>query len=157
MVLNIFVLDNDIKKCAEYHADCHITKMVVETAQLLSSAHWMSGGEAPYKLTHKNHPCAKWVRESIFNYIWLVDHGMALCREYTKRYNRKHATQEKIEWCASHLPIIENKGLTEFPLAMPDDVKTPRDPVKSYRDYYKKYKKDIVKWNHSKKPEWYVL
>jgi hypothetical protein len=153
--MNIFVLDKDPKKAARMQGDKHVVKMILETNQLLSSAHWMSGGTAHYKLTHKNHPCSKWVRESLSNYKWLCTHGMALCEEYTKRYGRIHKTQKVNEDLCKNLPDIPEKGLTEFPLAMPDDVKTPGDPVKSYRDYYMKHKKNIVKWNHSEKPEWY--
>jgi hypothetical protein len=155
--MNIFVLDKDPVKAAQMQGDKHVVKMILETAQLLSSVHWMNEGEAPYKLTHKNHPCAKWARESLSNYMWLCKHGIALCDEYTRRYKKVHKSRDAIIWCYTHPPKIENKGLTEFPLAMPDDVKTPGDPVKSYRDYYKKYKKDIVKWNHSEKPEWYEI
>lgn len=156
--MNIFVLDKDPKKAARMQADKHCVKMVLESAQLLSSAHWMTGGEAHYRLTHKNHPCSKWVRESMNNYLWLCQHALELCNEYTRRYGRTHKSEPIIiDMCMNPPNFLEEKGLTEFPLAMPDDVKTPGDPVKSYRDYYMKYKKDIVKWNHSKKPNWYEL
>ena len=88
--MNIFYLDHDLKKCAEYHVDRHCTKMIIEYAQLLSSAHWMSGGEAPYKLVHKNHPCSIWTRESIDNYRWLCELGIELSKEYTYRYGKFH-------------------------------------------------------------------
>ena len=65
--MNIFVLDNDPFKAAEYQCDKHVVKMVLETAQLLCSAH----ETAPYKRTHYNHPCAIWTRSSLSNYMWL--------------------------------------------------------------------------------------
>ena len=77
--MNIFVLDLDVKKCAEYHSNPHVLKMIIEYNQLLCSAHWLTGGEAPYKLTHKNHPCAIWTRECLENYIWLADLCLELC------------------------------------------------------------------------------
>jgi hypothetical protein len=131
--------------------------MVVESAQLLSSVHWMAGNTAPYRLTHKNHPCSKWARESKENYDWLIIHTEELCKEYTRRYKKIHKSQYALDEIKSTPIDIPSIGLTEFPLAMPDDVKTPGDPVKSYRDYYMKYKKDIAKWNHSKKPKWYNI
>ena len=76
--MNIFVLDLDPRKCAEYHNNRHVVKMVLETSQLLCGVHWVGGSEAPYKLSHRNHPCAIWSRECIENYIWLCDLGMAL-------------------------------------------------------------------------------
>ena len=69
--MNIFILDYDVKKCAEYHVDKHVVKMILETAQLLCGAHWTTGGEAPYKLSHKNHPSAIWTRQDLNNYMWL--------------------------------------------------------------------------------------
>jgi hypothetical protein len=155
--MNIFVLDKDPCKAAQMQCDKHVVKMILEENQILSSVHWMLGGEAPYRLTHKNHPCSKWARESKENYEWLITHTEELCKEYTRRYKKIHKSQyvlEKIKNTPINIPSI---GLTEFPLAMPDDVKTPGNPVKSYRDYYMKYKKDIAKWNHSKKPNWYNI
>lgn len=154
--MQIFVLDKDPKKAARMHGDKHLVKAVLESAQLLSSAHWMTGGKAHYRLTHKNHPCSKWVRESLSNYLWLCNHALELCAEYTRRYDKTHKSESIIMDLYINPPhLLEDKGLTEFPLAMPEDVKTPGDPIKSYRDYYMKYKKDIVKWNHSQKPDWY--
>jgi len=153
--MNIFVLDKDPKKAAQYQGDKHVVKMILESAQLLSSVHWMTDSSAHYRLTHKNHPCSNWARESIENYKWLCDHAVELCNEYTRRYHRTHKSEPIIKDLCSNLPNIPSKGLTPFALAMPEDCKYPGAPVKSYRTYYKKHKKDIVKWNHSEKPEWY--
>lgn len=59
--MNIFYLDRDIVKCAQYHCDKHVNKMILEGAQLLASAHHTANPEAElipgmYRLTHKNHP-----------------------------------------------------------------------------------------------------
>jgi len=153
--MNIFVLDLNPVGAAQMQCDKHVVKMILESAQLLCGVHWMTGREAPYKLTHKNHPCSKWARESLSNYDWLAQHACELCNEYTRRYGRVHKSQETIVWCYDNLPDIHNNGLTEFYLAMPDDCKIKGDPVQSYRKYYKKYKNHIAKWNHSEKPEWY--
>ena len=59
-IMNIFILDKDPKTAAEYHCDKHVLKMILETAQMLCTAHWETGGQAPYRATHKNHPCTKW-------------------------------------------------------------------------------------------------
>jgi len=53
--MNIFYLSRDPVLCAEMHCDKHVVKMILETAQLLSTAHHMLGSNAPYKVTHKNH------------------------------------------------------------------------------------------------------
>jgi len=152
--MNIFYLDEDPKLCAQYHCDKHCVKMIVEQVQLLSTAHWMTGGEAPYKKTHVNHPSNKWARESLSNYVWLCDLGMELCKEYTHRYGKRHKTQEHIEWCMLNLPNIEDKGLTEIPQAMPDECKR-ENPIDGYRNYYNVEKAYMCKWKNREIPEWF--
>jgi hypothetical protein len=153
--MNIFILDTNPTKCAEYHNDKHVVKMILETAQLLCGTHWVLGNEAPYKLSHKNHPCAIWTRECVENYVWLCDLGMALCKEYTYRYEKKHKSQEIIEWCYEHLPNIRTNGaITPFALAMPDECKVT-NPVMSYRIYYMIHKRDICVWKNRNNPNWY--
>jgi hypothetical protein len=69
--MNIFFLDWDPKKCAEYICNIHLNKMLIEGVQILYSVYHLLNPELllisdliPYKLTHKNHPCVKWSRES---------------------------------------------------------------------------------------------
>jgi hypothetical protein len=152
--MNIFYLDEDPKLCAQYHCDKHCVKMIVEQVQLLSTAHWMTGGEAPYKKTHINHPSNKWVRESLSNYVWLCDMTMELCKEYTYRYGKTHKTQQHLEWCIVNLPNIEDKGFTEMPQAMPDECKR-ENPIDGYRNYYNVEKAYMCKWKNREIPEWF--
>jgi hypothetical protein len=153
--MNIFVLDNNPKKCAKYHVDKHVVKMVLEVSQLLCGVHWVLGGEAPYKLSHKNHPCAIWSRECIENYIWLCDLGLELCTEYTYRYEKRHKSQEIIEWCLLNQPDLRDNGdITEFALAMPDECKVG-SVVDSYREYYMAEKRSLGVWKNREIPEWF--
>jgi hypothetical protein len=152
--MNIFYLDEDPKLCAQYHCDRHCVKMIIEGVQLLSTAHWMTGGEAPYKKTHVNHPSNKWVRESLSNYVWLCDMTMELCKEYTHRYGKRHKTQQHLEWCMVNLPNIEDKGFTEIPQAMPDECKR-ENPIDGYRNYYNVEKAYMCKWKNREIPEWF--
>lgn len=152
--MNIFYLDEDPKLCAQYHCDRHCVKMIIEGVQLLSTAHWMTGGEAPYKKTHVNHPSNKWVRESLSNYVWLCDMTMELCKEYTHRYGKRHKTQQHLEWCMVNLPNIEDKGFTEIPQAMPDECKR-ENPIDGYRNYYNVEKAYMCKWKNREVPEWF--
>jgi hypothetical protein len=153
--MNIFVLDLEPKKCAEYHMDKHAVKMILETAQLLCGVHWVTGSEAPYKLSHKNHPCSIWVRECYENYVWLCDLGMELCKEYSHRYGKRHKSQDIIEWCIVNKPNIRNNGdITPFALAMPDECKIG-DTVESYRTYYIKEKYKIATWKNREIPYWF--
>lgn len=153
--MNIFVLDLNTTKCAEYHVNSHVTKMIVEYCQLLCGVHWILGSEAPYKLTHKNHPCALWTRESLDNYIWLCDLGFELCKEYTHRYGKRHKTQDVIEWCFMNEPNLPNNGyITKFALAMPEYCKM-NNTIDSYRRYYKLEKNNIAFWKNRETPEWF--
>lgn len=155
--MNIFFLDFDTKKCAQYHCDKHVVKMILETAQLLCGPHWVTGGEAPYKLSHKNHPCSIWVRESLSNYLYLCDLGLELCKEYTYRYGKRHKSQDIIEWCLTNKPNIEDIDFTTPPLAMGDEFKIGNDVIESYRNYYREAKKSFVNWKNRPIPDWFIF
>lgn len=152
--MNIFFLDSDPKVCATYHNDKHVVKMILETAQLLCGVHWVIGGEAPYKLSHKNHPCSIWVRSSLENYLWLCELGLELCKEYSYRYGKKHKSQQIIEWCIIHKPNIPDIPFQVPPKAMPDIYKVD-DVSQSYRNYYMGEKRDFSKWKNREVPLWF--
>lgn len=152
--MNIFILDMNHKKNAEYHTDKHIVKMITETAQLLCSVYYFTNHPelSSYKLTHKNHPCSIWCRESLSNWVWLRDLGLALYDEYKYRYNNKiHKSGEVIRNLL--IPNLIDKGLTKFPQAMPLEYKE-LDPVKAYRNYYKGDKTHLFKWTKRTVPYW---
>lgn len=151
--MNIFVLDRDIKKSVQYHVDKHVVKMIVEAAQLACSAHWMNDSEAPYRLTHKNHPCAIWTRESRVNYLYTCDYGLELCKEYTHRYGKTHKTEPILKWLKNNVPNIERDNVTEFALALPEEYKT-KDAIESYRKYYIQDKSHLFSWKNRDIPDW---
>lgn len=153
--MNIFVLDADPSVAAMMLCNKHLLKMCVETAQLLCTAH--PKDIAPYRHTHINHPCAKWTRASLANYEWLVEHGLEMCAEYTKRYDGKiHKTQEIIEWCRDTIPDIPDIGLTPFAVAISNPSYHDSDPVISYRAYYIGDKSRFVKWApRAQPPAWW--
>lgn len=179
--MNIFVLHRDPYKAASMMCDKHVVKMVVETAQLLSTAHRVLDGELVkrpsvsgkrmvkyyeldcyeaeltyYKVAHINHPSAVWCRETSANYDWLYKHFVALCNEYHNRYGRFHKTDLRLMQPLRNKPLNIKKGpLTEFPQAMPDDCKQ-KDVVLAYRSYYNKYKSDFAKWKSGLVPEWFM-
>jgi len=157
--MNIFVLDRDPEVAAQYACDKHVVKMILETAQLLCGVYEENYycdkcGEVPYKRTHYNHPCAIWARSSLENFNWLIRHGLALSREYTKRYGKTHKSERVIMYCAWHSPGIESLGLTEFAQAMPEAYKMD-DAVEAYRLYYMKEKNTFAKWAKVPTPIWW--
>lgn len=140
--MNRFILDRKPKPAATQQCDRHIVKMPLEEAQMLSTAHVeLDGVQVAYRATHKNHPCSIWVRKTISNYMWAVEHWEALGAEYTKRYGKVHKSLAD-HWDALSKPPqnIQDGPLTEFPQCMPDECKR-NDPVVAYKAYYK-YKAD---------------
>jgi hypothetical protein len=128
--------------------------MILETAQLLSTAHnEIDGGQIAYKTTHKNHPSAVWARANRENYTWLQRHLMALGDEYTRRYGRVHKTIQTHSEALTEAPRgISDGDFTDPPQCMPDECKR-LDPVLGYQVYYN-YKADDwdargipMKWN----------
>lgn len=153
--MNIFVLDYSPVKAAQMQCDKHVVKMPLESAQILCTA--FPKGSAPYKLTHYNHPCSIWCRQSEENYKWLIQHGLALCDEYTYRYGKHHKSRDVILWCEQNINEIsfERKGKTHFTLCFDDKFKIG-SAVESYRLYYINEKRSIAKWNKARKaPSWF--
>jgi predicted choloylglycine hydrolase len=153
--MNIFILDKDLKKNAEYHADKHVVKMILESAQILSTVVRKSGIDAGYKETHKNHPCVLWAEESLDNWLYLKDLVQNLHDEWKYRYKHPESKTHKSYDIVQNLPLpnIESKGLTPFAQAMPDKYKND-DAVIAYRNYYNGEKSHLFSWKNRDKPEW---
>lgn len=181
--MNIFVLDLDPQKCAEYHCDKHLCKMIVEHNQILGSIAYTGrniqrkiditpefvdrfftgfprknkdGTIHPYGIGYKNHPCTVWAKESLQNYYWLCNLTFFMCNEYTKRYGRKHACEEICRWYYENAPTsLPTIKMTDFAQAMPIECKN-KNVVTAYRNYYKKHKSKFAKWAHSETPDWWI-
>ena len=137
--MNIFYLDEDPVKAAQLQYNKHVVKMILESAQMLCTAHHCimgSDADVPYKSAHKNHPSTVWARQSAQNYAWLYHHMMALGDEYTKRYGKKHLSITKCEDKLAILPGgILHTGFEQPPQCMPDEYKDECS-VKAYWNYY---------------------
>jgi hypothetical protein len=153
--MNIFVLDNNRKNCAQYHVDRHVVKMILESTQILSTVCRLNDVEEGYKITHKNHPCVKWCANSLSNWLWLQEHIHYLNEEYKFRFN--HIENHKSYEVAIKLskPRIKDTGLTIFALAMPEIYKS-NDSIISYRNYYIGEKQHLAKWTKREIPEWFI-
>ena len=156
--MNLFVLDSDHAKNAEFHVNSHVCKMPLESAQILCTVRRLYGDDtARYKMTHKNHPCVKWAAESVYNYLWVYSYGMALCKEYTFRYGKRHACQDVISECATCVPMNNEfrsvDHMTTQPQCMP--LQYHKDNiVDAYRAYYLGEKFDLFKWKNRLPPYW---
>ena len=159
--MNIFALDNDPVTAAQMQCDKHVVKMVLETAQMLSTVHHEYGSqwaEALYRPTHRNHPCTIWAGENTANYRWLMYHFKALAGEYCYRYDREHLSWQKLNGMLDHCPptIEIASECTPFARAMPEQYKYFDDPVDSYRMYYAVEKAHILQYTRREMPRWLV-
>jgi len=177
--MNIFYLNKDPKQCAREHIDKHVVKMIIEYAQLMSTAHRMLDGteywdktkagrrirrwkledrreDQLYKASHINHPDAQWVRQTTGNYAYLWQLFNALCNEYTYRYGRVHETDRKLRGVLICPPQNLKEGdMTEPPQCMPDHCKHS-DVITAYKNYYIKEKKSFSNWKKRTIPKWFV-
>jgi hypothetical protein len=178
--MNIFYLDSDAKKCAEQHMDRHVVKMILEYAQLLSTAHRVLDGEELklvgtdgfrsrkiwilpderedflYKTTHVNHPSAVWARASRENYVWLWSLLNELCKEYTFRYGKIHKTEASglVKKLKTPPKNISRSSFTQPTPAMPDEY-VSSDSIEAYRTYYKADKARLARWSKREIPSWW--
>ena len=159
--MNIFFLSRYPETAAKYHCDQHCSKMMIEYAQLMSTAHHVMGSplaDQCYKIAHKNHPSTIWTRASEKNYLWLYQLWSALAQEFYNRRGKHHASWIKLKDVLCHAP----KGLKLLPFSdppqcMPDEYKRPKDCLGAYRDYYNGDKARFAKWEWptSETPFWW--
>lgn len=128
--MNIFALDAQPKLAAQYHCDKHVVKMILESCQLLSTAHRVLNGTMVveksktgrnvkryklhdpvaesllYSATHINHPSAVWCRSHLDQYNWLALLTYELCKEYTHRYGKIHKCEQTgmVQWFLNNAP-----------------------------------------------------
>ena len=166
--MNLFILSLCFHECAEWMFDKHISKMIVEAIQMLSTAKTLLDpfpsdyqGKI-YKMSHKNHPVSIWIRTSLENYLWALDMVEAMHNEWRFRYGHKdtkfHASYLIGQQLREHAPPADafpQHGLTPFAQAMPDEYRGP-DAVEAYRRYYQSpEKRKLATWKRRTPPSWY--
>jgi len=178
--MNIFMVHEDPVIAAQSLVDKHCVKMILESAQLLSTAHRMLDGTeyigktltgrnvrrweladlrepVVYQATHVNHPSAVWARTSVENYNWLYEHFFALMTEYTYRYGKTHKCAGDLAYMLACPPYnLKDYDMTKMPSAMAKDYIISENPVENYRNYYKNGKNHLHKWTKRQPPEWLV-
>jgi hypothetical protein len=177
--VNIFYLNPDPKICAEMHCNKHVVKMIIEYAQLMSTAHRVLDGEEYYalsvngrrikrwrmtdlkyenglmKASHVHHPSNVWVRQSRQNYMWLNQMWNYLLLEYTHRYGKRHACADRMEFLYVWPKNIPDVPFTPPTPAMPDECKIANNSLASYHKYYIEKKVRFAKWTNREAPLWY--
>jgi hypothetical protein len=183
--MNIFVLDEDPRKAAQFHCDKHVVKMILEAGQMMCSSHWLWNLRThrkklsdfkrvrdakefvikntepkyipPWNMSHVRHPCTLWTAENTGNYIWHTKLMRGLLDEYTLRYQKKHKSEEVYDWLLENIPRNMRSGMkTDHPLCMPEECKIEGDPVSSYRKYYISKKSHMARWKTGDIPPWWL-
>ena len=176
--MNIFILSERPYIASHMHCDKHVPKMIVESAQMLSTAHRILDGElykAPsksgkrivnhyrlpkyddiiYKAAYASHPCTQWVMQSDLNYEYLFELFSGLLEEFQLRFGKAHKSTllyDSLYCMPNNIP--QTMEMTPFVLAMPDICKTT-DAVQSYRNYYRMYKSEFAKWEKGRTTPWW--
>lgn len=172
--MNLFAIDEDPAIAAVQACDKHVIKMPTETAQMLAfsavrhdpAVDWSSfprrkedGSPDPYKTqgSHRKHQCTLWVGETLLNWMWAVEHGLALADEYARRYGKVHGAKRIIEWFRDHSTPPPPGPLLPFPQCMPDEFKVPENSVQAYRNFYLGDKARFAAWRiPSEPPSWWT-
>ena len=153
--MNIFYLDSDPVKAAQVQYNKHVVKMILESAQMLCTAHHhytellsQDDSYIPYKKAHYNHPSTIWCRENSEQYLWLYNHMIALGNEYTKRYNKIHLTITKCADILKATPAgIPLGTFEEPPQCMPEQYKVAGCSITAYWNYYEQEKHTVAAKN----------
>lgn len=150
--MNVFLLHTDSKLCAQMHCDKHVVKMILESAQLLSTVNRYTGLDEGYKMTHLNHPCTKWASSGIDNWEWLKGLALDLAEEWRYRYDhtRLHKSEEVI--LSLSTPKLPDYG-TPWPQVMPIEFQQD-NTVEAYRAYYKADKAHLLTYTKRERPSW---
>ncbi len=165
--MNIFYLDPNPRRCAQMHCDKHVVKMILETAQMLSTAHrYLSPTEycekySLFQPVFQHHPSTKWCMETSANYQWLSNLFDELNLEYWFRWGRNHEPERwhsasRMIGALGHMPLRIPQGpFSDPPQCMPDEYKGP-DAVQAYHRYYLGAKAYFAKWAHGPTPQWWM-
>lgn len=189
--MNIFALHPHPRKAARWHVDRHVIKMLLETCQLLYTAHWVlwyptlkehrsvislsraqrplpvpasmesaprsATGHVGYRPCHVHHPCARWARQTVGNYMWLAQLGVHLAEEYTHRFGKRHACEEHVQWLIQNRPpTIPCVPRRPFVIAMAEEYHVSANPIISYRHYYRtsKAERGLLVYTARNVPHW---
>lgn len=154
--MNIFYVEHHPRDAAIALHDKHVVKMVLETAQILSTVLHQTGVSHPelYKPTHAKHPAVVWAGQSKHNFRWLVQHGLALSDEYTRRFGKVHKSRTVIITASHFIPGGKASRISPPAQCMPDIYKVAGDSLAAYRNYYRQEKIQQSRWTNRTPPEW---
>lgn len=161
--MNLFILDKNPEWAAAAHCDKHVCKMILESAQLLSTAHVLLDGQRrarrhiplivkPYS---PNHPCALWVRQSNSNYAWARTLLAALLEQFELRFKKPHQYVELADQLLNPPDAMKSAPLSPFFQCVPEQFRQV-DAVQAYRAYYWAEKRYFARWSKPcEPPHWW--
>lgn len=182
--MNLFYLDRNIEKCAQFHIDKHVGKMQCEIAQMMTTNVWIDrliGEFIPRKVTSEENKIItdfkktqpKDIDKRTFTRyfpchinhpttVWMrsnklhFDYAKNLVNELNKECVRRGYKSHSSCVVANQLDV-ENIPILDWEdpaLAMPPELQS-NDHVSSYRLFYMLDKGPIAKWRNSKVPYWW--
>jgi len=160
--MNIFFLHTDPQWAANALCDKHVPKMLLESAQMLSTAVHQHQGDIDsdnlYKKAYPNHPMTKWVGFNRDCFRWALENAVFISQEYYKRFSKLHKSSRIINniYDNNYIDDIPDGFFKEPPQCMPDEYKDD-DYVTAYRKYYQGAKSYFAKWERGvSAPDWWV-
>ena len=159
--MNIFALSKSPHQSAIEMLDKHIVKMPTETCQMLHTNILY----IQYVHVYGEEPQLKDLKR-FHKQIWLFEHGLSLCEEFTRRYHKKHGSHQRILDCyAFDDRVLQHKypvkGLTPVTIAMDNKYRIENTfddewdfVIESYRHYYLEGKWQFAEWK-TQKPVWW--
>lgn len=149
-------------QAAMYNCDRHVVKIILEVVEMMGYVYDSGKFILPWvnkKNPHFSHPMSKWLRYSKQNFDWAYNHAVALCEEYTYRYDKIHSYQKHIEWIGMNMPIdnLPDLGRTDWPRCFgtwKDKIEITDNAVQDYRQYYMLAKR-FATWKKRPIPEWF--
>lgn len=183
--MNIFYIEENPADIAKSLIDRHVVKMVLESAQMLSTAHRLldgvkTVGNKPnkpkfilpgeeydlanhsilcpvcYQVAHPSHPSTVWTMKCKENYDWHFQLFVEMAKEYTRRYGKRHSCERLIPFLKNAPKNIKSGVFTPPTPAMPDKY-ISKDVLQSYRDYYAHEKWRFAKWKGRTIPQWFIF
>ena len=162
--MNRFLINYSPELCARDLCDKHVVKMPLEEAQMLCTTVRLHAPEYAeeaglYRAVHQKHPCTIWAGQTRANYLYSLDMFREMCREYTHRYGKVHASWRLYDALVDATQYVPDGNITPHPECFSEhtDLKSGRPwPIQSYRKFYMtKQRRFKMVWTKRDVPDWF--
>lgn len=146
--MNIFATYDSPIDSALALDDIRMNKMIVESAQMLSTALAFNAffHADLYKPCYENHPCTVWTRKSRKNFLWLCNHAMAMCAIFRMINGYSHKTERVIDLASKNSIKVREGELTEFADCTTFKHRTDIPVIDRYKLFMnEKWDNDVIK------------